>query len=80
MVDYYDSLLAAIPVVMLAGALASLHPAVARFQGIGAASVVASAILYEALFRHPPTEVNARNVAACSVVAVGWVTSLLTML
>ena len=72
MIDYYDTLLVGIAAVMLAGGAATAHPAVAVYQGLGTASIVATLILVEMLFRNPPTEPDLANAAASGIVGVGW--------
>lgn len=72
MVSYYDKLLIAIPVAMVAGFLLSFHPAVAIHQGLAIGSLGATVILIEATYRNPPTTPTATDVTALLVVAIGW--------
>lgn len=72
MVTHRDLPLLAIPTLLALGAIASLHPAVAIHQGLAAASLVSTVVLYDALFRNPPVKATPRNVAATLVVTVGW--------
>ena len=72
MVDYYDKVLFAIPAVLLLGALASLHEAVALYQGLGLGSLLATAVLFDALFRNPPTQPTTSHVGAVLSVGLSW--------
>jgi hypothetical protein len=72
MVDYYDQLLVAIFLAMAGGFAASTHPAVALHQGLAGGSLLSTVLLYEVLFRNPPTEPSRSRTAASVVVGVGW--------
>ncbi|WP_280588355.1 hypothetical protein [Halorubrum sp. Boch-26] len=72
MVSYYDWLLGAIAAAMIVGAAAGVHPAVALHQGLASGSLVSTLILYEVLFRNPPTEPTGSPTVASAVVGVGW--------
>jgi uncharacterized protein YneF (UPF0154 family) len=72
MADYYDRLLVAIVLAMAGGLAASTHPAVALHQGLAGGSLVSTAVLYEVLFRNPPTEQSRSRRMASVVVVVGW--------
>ena len=77
MASYYDWLLAAIAAAMIAGAAASVHPAVALHQGLAGGSLVSTLVLYEILFRNPPTEPTRSPTAASVVVVVGWLLTVM---
>ena len=72
MVGYYDKILAALTATVLAGAVASTHPAVELHQGLAGGSLVSTVFLYEMLFRNPPTEPSAHPTAGTLVVGAGW--------
>ena len=79
MASYYDWLLAAIAAAMIVGAATSAHPAVALHQGLGGGSFVSTLVLYEILFRNPPTEPTRSPTAASVVVGVGWLLTAVLM-
>lgn len=54
MTDPPGRLLVAIAMSLVAGGMTSLHDAVALHQGFAAGGLLATAFLYEALFRNPP--------------------------
>ncbi|MEF8887111.1 MAG: hypothetical protein V5A30_04830 [Haloarculaceae archaeon] len=72
MVDYYDQLLVAIVAALVAGAAASLHPAIALNQGLAGGSLLSTVFLYEILFRNPPVEPTRATSTASVIVGVGW--------
>ena len=72
MVSYYDGLLMAIATALLVGAASSLHSSVALHQGLAGGSAMSTLILYEILFRNPPTEPTRSSTIASVVVGVGW--------
>lgn len=78
--DYYDVHLVAIAAAVLAGGAATAHPSVATYEGLGAGSLVATILLFEILFRNPPTEPSRTRVPPSAIVAVGWLATLLTYL
>lgn len=78
MVESYDLYLLAIPGVMIAGALTSLHPSVVLHQGLAVGSVIASLMLVEVLYRNPPVDPT-RSRSAMAAVAVGWVTTFVLL-
>ena len=80
MFDYYDRFLIAIAAVMVAGAAASIHPAVALYQGLAGGSLVSTLFLYEILFRNPPTEPSTSTTVASVVVGVGWLLTVVLSL
>jgi uncharacterized protein YneF (UPF0154 family) len=80
MPDRYDRVLIGIPLVLLIGAVLSFHPSVAIHQGLAGGSLIASVLLYEALFRHPPVEPNSADAAAAVGVGLGWALTLWTFL
>jgi hypothetical protein len=80
MASYYDRLLLAIAAVMLAGAAVSLHPSIAFHQGLAGGSLASTLFLYEALFRHPPTEPTHSTTVATVVVAAGWLATIVAFL
>ena len=80
MPDYYDQILLAIAAVMIAGAAISIHPLIGFHQGLAAGSLVATLLLYEALFRNPPTEPTASTTAASVVVGLSWLLTLVLSL
>ncbi|MFO8114523.1 MAG: hypothetical protein R6U01_04035 [Halorubrum sp.] len=79
MVSYYDWLLAAIAAATVVGAATSVHPAVAIHQGLAGGSLVSTLILYEILFRNPPTEPTRSPTAASVAVGVGWLLTVVLM-
>ncbi len=80
MVDYYDTLLMTIVAAMTAGAAASVHPAVALHQGLAGGSLLATVILFEILFRNPPTDPTRTDTVASAAVGTGWALTILTYL
>ncbi len=76
MLDYYDWLVASIPVLLVLGATVSLHPSVALHEGLAAGSVFAGVVVYEMLFRNPPVEVGAVEAAAVSIWGLGFAASV----
>ena len=72
MAGYYDKMLAAITTVIVAGAVASVHPTVEPHQGLAGGSLGSTVFLYEILFRNPPTEPSAHPTAGTLVVGAGW--------
>lgn len=72
MVSYYDKLLVAIPALLGAGLLVSVHPAVAIYQGLAVGSILSTVVLFEAIFRNPPVEPTPASAVASVVVVVGW--------
>ncbi|MEF8839675.1 MAG: hypothetical protein V5A18_09250 [Haloarculaceae archaeon] len=80
MVDKYDAYLGAIAGLVVAGGLASFHPALAVYQGVGLGSLVATLVLFDALFRNPPTEATRSTASPSAIVMVGWLATLLTYL
>lgn len=80
MLDYYDQFLVATAAVMLAGAAASISPSVALYQGLAGGSLVSTFLLYEVLFRNPPTEPTTSTTAASVVVGVGWLLTVVLSL
>ncbi|MCY4730756.1 hypothetical protein KY092_09325 [Natronomonas gomsonensis] len=80
MLDRYEWVLVGIPVALLAGAVVSLHPSVALPHGLAGGSLLASALLYDALFRNPPIDPGAAEVAVTAGVGVGWALTLLSLL
>lgn len=80
MVDYYDQILIAIAAVMIAGAAASIHPSVALQQGLAGGSLVSTILLYDILFRNPPTEPTRSTTTASVVVGVGWFLTVVLVL
>ncbi|WP_050031891.1 hypothetical protein [Halorubrum halophilum] len=80
MVSRYDKQLIAMAAVLLAGALAGLHPAVAFQQGLAAGSAASTLVLYEAVFRNPPTEPARHRNAALGIVGLGWLATLVLAL
>lgn len=76
MVDYYDALLAGMAGAILAGAAASVHPAVTVYQGIGGGSAFATLLLYESLFRNPPSRPVSTEQVGPAVVGTGWLLTL----
>jgi len=79
MVSYYDWLLAVIAAAMIFGAGASVHSAVALHQGLAGGSLVSTLVLYEILFRNPPTEPTRSPTAASIAVGVGWLLTAVLM-
>jgi hypothetical protein len=79
MASYYDWLLAAIAAAILVGAATSVHPAVAVHQGLAGGSLVSTLILYEILFRNPPTEPTRSSTVASVVVGSGWLFTVVLM-
>ncbi len=73
MADYYDKMLIAILSAMVAGAVVSVHPAVALHHGLAGGSLVSTVVLYEIMFRNPPVEPTRSTTTASVVVGVGWV-------
>jgi len=80
MLDYYDRVLIAIAAVMIAGAAMSTHPLIELQQGLAAGSLVATLLLYEILFRNPPTEPTTSTTAATAVVGISWLLTLMLSL
>jgi hypothetical protein len=72
MLDYYDQILVAIAVVMLAGVAASLSTSLALYEGLAGVSLISTFLLYEILFRNPPTDPTTSTTTASVVVGVGW--------
>lgn len=80
MLDYYDQILLAIAAVMIAGAAMSIHPRIEVHQGLAGGSLVATLLLYEILFRNPPTEPTTSTTAASVVVGISWLLTLILSL
>lgn len=80
MVDYYDKLLAAVPIALALGALTSLLEPVAFHQGLALGCIAATIVLYEAIVRKPPIEPTAADVTASTITGIGWVVVLLLSL
>jgi hypothetical protein len=77
MIDYYDALLLAIPAAIGVGAVASLHGAVATYQGLAAGSLIATGVLVELLFRNPPIDRVPTQAGGTAIVGVGWLLAAL---
>ena len=80
MSDYYDKVLFAIPAVLLLGVLVSLHGGVALYQGLGVGSLLATAVLFDALFRNPPTEPTVSHAGAVVSVGLSWLVTVWSFL
>lgn len=80
MVGLYDKYLIAIAAAVATGGLASAHPAVAIYEGLGAGSLLATIVLFEVLFRNPPTVPARSKTAHSAIVAVAWLFTLLMYL
>jgi hypothetical protein len=80
MLDYYDWLLTAIAAAMVAGASLGAHPAITLHEGLAGGSVVATALLYEAVIRNPPTQPTRSTTVASVVVSVGWLLTVISFL
>lgn len=80
MADYYDKVLATIPLAIAIGAVASVHEAVAVYEGVGAGSLLATLLLFEVLFRNPPTEPRRSGTIATVTVGVGWAVAFASLL
>lgn len=78
--DHHDLLLVTIPALLALGVVVSVHPAVALHEGMAAGSLASTVLLYNALFRNPPVEPATTDVAAGSVVTMGWLTTILLYL
>ena len=76
MVNYYDKILLVIPAAILLDALASVHGAVALYQGLGIGSLAATAFLFDALFRNPPTEPTVSHAGAALSVGLSWLCTI----
>lgn len=73
---YYDKLLIAIAAMVVAGAVASVHPSIALHQGLAGGSPVATVFLYETVFRNPPVEPTRSTTLAGVIVGVGWLLAI----
>jgi hypothetical protein len=80
MVDHYDRFLILIGAVLAAGVLLSVHPSVALHQGLAGGSLVSTVVLYEVLFRNPPTEPTRSTTMATGAVGVSWLVAVLLTL
>lgn len=80
MLDYYDWVLALIPLSYVVGVVATLHEAVALHHGLAAGSLIASIVLYDAVIRNPPVETPAAKTAATAMTGLGWLLALLLYL
>ena len=69
MVDYYDKLVAGIAVSLLGGGLLGAVAPVAFHVGLLGGALVATVLVYDALFRTPPLPNSHPKMAAA---AVGW--------
>jgi hypothetical protein len=78
--DYYDTVLAAILLLLVLGVTVSIHPAVAFHQGLAGGSLATTVLLYEVLFRNPPVEPTRSTTAASALVGGGWILALLASL
>lgn len=76
-VDRHDGYLVAILATLTVGVLASLHPAVAAYQGLAVGSLAASVILFEMLFRNPPRTPDRGAIALIVLIGFGWAMTLL---
>lgn len=76
-VTYYDRVLAAIAVSLLAGGLAGVFTPVTVTTGLAAGSIAATAFVYAGLFRNPPAPRSDRRVTAAVII---WHTVLLSLL
>lgn len=72
MVEYYDLLLGSIVGALTLGLLVGSHPAVAFHVGLGGGSVLASILLFDAIFRNPPTAPTNLGTAAAVLVGLAW--------
>lgn len=54
MSNRYGRVLALIAALLVAGGLVSLHTAVALHQGLVGGALIATVLIYDALFRNPP--------------------------
>ena len=79
MVDEYDLYLAAILAVLLGGLAISAHPVMSLHHGLVSASLIASIIILDMLFRNPPTEPTRARPAAI-IVGIGWVITVVAYL
>lgn len=80
MVDYYDLILIAISAALVAGGAVSLVLPIGFYQGLAAGSLISTLLLFEVLFRNPPTEPTPSTTAASVVVGVGWLLTLVLAL
>lgn len=78
--DYYDKILLGILAMLALGGLTSVHPAIAFHEGLGAGSLISTLMLYEILFRNPPTEAGRSRAGPSAVVMVGWLATILAAL
>lgn len=80
MPDEYDLYLAAVLAVMVLGALSTTHPAIAAYEGMAGASLLATIILFEMIFRNPPAEPTSKVGVTVFIVGIGWGITVLTFL
>jgi hypothetical protein len=66
--DYYDEVLLGIALSLVGGGAAGLLSPVAFSTGLFAGSLLATGLLYLALFRNPPTPATDPEVTAAAVV------------
>lgn len=80
MVTYYDRLLLLIGASIALGTATSLHGAVATYQGAAAGSLVATLLLFDALFRNPPVAGSGSERMASVAVGLSWLFTTLLYL
>lgn len=66
--DYYDKILAAIAVSLSGGALAGTITDLRLRVGLLAGALVATAFVYDAMFRNPPRPTPSRQAKAAAIV------------
>jgi hypothetical protein len=66
--DYYDTVLVAIALSLVCGGIAGLLSPVEFTTGLFAGSLLATGLLYLALFRNPPTPAADSEVTTAAVV------------
>lgn len=76
MVDYYDKLLAAVPIALGVGAAIGVLAPVPFHQGLAVGCLLATMLLYEAIVRNPPVKPTPGNVTASVITGLSWVVVL----
>lgn len=77
MADIYDLYLVGVLGLLCLGGVATLHPAVALRHGLAGASLLASVLIADMLFRNPPTEPSYHVGTSLGLVGAGWALTLI---
>jgi hypothetical protein len=68
MVDYYDRIIVGIAGSVFGGMLLGAVTALGIYTGVFLGALVATAFVYDAMFRHPPLPTTQQRAAAAAIV------------